>query len=52
MWNNTYPYARPLFMYTNGKPKGEAKKFIDFVVSAEGQKIVEEQGFVPLKKQK
>ncbi len=52
VWNNTYPYARPLFMYTNGKPKGEAKKFIDFVVSAEGQKIVEEQGFVPLKKQK
>ena len=44
-----YPYARPLFMYTNGKPQGNAKLFIDFVLSEEGQKIVEEQGFVPLK---
>ncbi|MEI7904345.1 MAG: phosphate ABC transporter substrate-binding protein [Candidatus Firestonebacteria bacterium] len=52
VWNNTYPYSRPLFMYTNGKPQGEAKKFIDFVLSAEGQSIVEEQGFVPLRKLK
>ena len=52
VWSNTYPYARPLFMYTNGKPQGETKKFIDFVLSADGQKIVEEQGFVPLKKLK
>jgi len=52
VWSNTYPYSRPLFMYTNGKPKGESKKFIDFVLSAEGQKIVEEQGFVPLRKLK
>ncbi len=44
-----YPYSRPLFMYTNGEPKGEAKKFMDFVLSKEGQKIVEEEGFVALK---
>jgi phosphate transport system substrate-binding protein len=44
-----YPYSRPLFMYTNGKPKGLAKQFIDFLMSAEGQKIVEQAGFVPLK---
>ena len=45
----TYPISRPLFMYTNGKPKGLAKDFIDFVLSKEGQRIVKEQGFVPLK---
>jgi len=45
----TYPISRPLFMYTNGKPKGLAKDFIDFVLSEEGQRIVKEQGFVSLK---
>ncbi|MBI5418188.1 phosphate ABC transporter substrate-binding protein [Candidatus Poribacteria bacterium] len=46
---NKYPISRPLFMYTNGAPKGDIKKFIDFILSAEGQKIVEEEGFVGLK---
>jgi phosphate transport system substrate-binding protein len=36
-------------MYTNGDPKGLAKDFIDFILSPEGQKIVEEVGFVSLK---
>jgi phosphate transport system substrate-binding protein len=43
-----YAYSRPLFMYTDGEPKGEVKNFIDFVLSEDGQKIVEEEGFVPL----
>jgi len=45
----TYPISRPLFMCTNGKSKGLAKDLIDFVLSEEGQRIVKEQGFVPLK---
>jgi phosphate transport system substrate-binding protein len=45
----TYPIARPLFMYTNGKPKGLAADFINFVLSAEGQEIVKDEGFVALK---
>jgi len=44
-----YKLSRPLFMYTNGKPKGLAKKFIDFVLSLAGQRIVEDLGFVPLR---
>jgi len=44
-----YPYSRPLFMYTDGQPQGKVKDFIDFILSAGGQKIVEEQGFVGLK---
>jgi phosphate transport system substrate-binding protein len=46
--NKTYPYARPTFYYTNGEPVGEAKKFLDFTIGAEGQKIVKQVGFVPL----
>ena len=44
-----YPYSRPLFMYTDGKPQGMVKDFIEFILSSEGQKLVEEQGFVGLK---
>ncbi len=44
-----YPLARPLYMYTNGVPSGMAKTFIDFVLSPDGQRIVDEQGFVPIK---
>jgi phosphate transport system substrate-binding protein len=47
--NNTYPIGRPLFMYTNGNPKGVTKDVLDFIKSADGQKIVEEEGFVGLK---
>ena len=44
-----YPYARPTFYYTNGEPSGEAAKFIEFTLSAEGQKIVAKVGFVPVR---
>lgn len=43
-----YPIARPLYMYTNGDPKGAVKKFLDFVKSKEGQALAESQGFVGL----
>jgi len=48
--SNKYSLARPLFMYTNGSPQGVVKDFLDFVLSEEGQKLVEEAGFVGLKK--
>lgn len=43
-----YKLARPLYMYTNGAPKGLVKDFIDFILSIDGQKLVKEVGFVPL----
>lgn len=43
-----YPLSRELYMYTNGEPKGEVAKFITFVKSPEGQKIVAKEGFVPI----
>ena len=44
-----YKLARPLFMYTDGEPRGLAGEFINFILSPKGQKIVEELGFVPVK---
>jgi phosphate transport system substrate-binding protein len=43
-----YPISRPLYLYMNGEPKGETAKFIRFVLSPDGQKIVVKEGFVPV----
>lgn len=43
-----YPIARALYQYTNGKPKGMVREFIAFILSSEGQKIVDEMGFYPV----
>lgn len=43
-----YPISRKLYMYTAGEPQGEAKAFIDWVLSPAGQQIVGKEGFVPL----
>ena len=47
--NLTYPVSRKTFYYTNGDAKGEAKAFLDFTLSPEGQKIVQQVGFAPVK---
>ena len=46
-----YPISRPLYMYTNGRPKqGSALyDFVNFSGTPEGKKIIEDTGFVPLK---
>jgi len=44
-----YPIWRYLYFYTNGKPKGETGKFIDFALSSEGQAIVEQVGYYSIK---
>jgi phosphate transport system substrate-binding protein len=43
-----YPLSRELYMYTDGEAKGDVAKYIGFVKSPEGQKIVVKEGFVPL----
>jgi phosphate transport system substrate-binding protein len=47
--DKSWPYARPTFYYTNGEPKDEAKKFVEFTLSEEGQKVVKQVGFVTVK---
>ncbi len=46
--NGEYPISRPLFLYTNGSPEGLVKKFVDYVLSKEGQDIVLATDFVPV----
>jgi phosphate transport system substrate-binding protein len=41
-----YEIARPLYLYTNGQATGVVKRFIDFCLSSQGQKIVKETGYV------
>jgi phosphate transport system substrate-binding protein len=43
--SGAYPISRPLFMATNGKPKGTAAEFIQWIVGPEGQAIVGREGF-------
>ena len=47
--SGTYPIVRPLNMLTNGEPAGEVKAFLDFIFSAEGQAVVEEEGYLSVK---
>ncbi len=47
--NKTYPISRALYFYTNGTPTGDAKVFVDFVLSNEGQQIVKKMDFVPIR---
>ena len=41
--------SRMLYMYTNGEAKGDVKKYLDFLIGADGQKYVAREGFVTLK---
>jgi phosphate transport system substrate-binding protein len=43
-----YPISRPLLMITQGPPSGIAKSYLDFILSPAGQKIITDEGFVPL----
>jgi phosphate transport system substrate-binding protein len=47
--NNKYPITRYLYMYLRNRPTGELKKYIDWILSPEGQKIVTEVGYFPVK---
>jgi hypothetical protein len=44
--NGMYAISRDLILVTKGEPEGMIKFFIDWVLSAEGQDIVQSEGFV------
>ena len=46
--SKAYPIARDLFIYTTGEPKGEVKKYLDWIKGPEGQAIVKAEGFAAL----
>ncbi len=47
--NGTYPVSRGLYLYTNGEPTGDVAKFVSYILSPAGQKIVSSVDYIPLK---
>lgn len=46
--DKTYPISRPLFFYFDKQLDSKLHPFLEFILSAEGQGIVKEVGYVPL----
>jgi phosphate transport system substrate-binding protein len=44
-----YPITRFLYMYLRNRPTGETKKYIDWILGPEGQSVVTEVGYFPVK---
>jgi len=47
--DRSYPIARPLFMYTDGEPKGAIKEYMDWIKSDVGQCILKKKGYAPIR---
>jgi phosphate transport system substrate-binding protein len=47
--NETYPVVRPLIYYYNTAKEATIKRFLDFTLSPEGQKIVSDLGYITVK---
>ncbi|RZN32427.1 MAG: hypothetical protein EF813_11870, partial [Methanosarcinales archaeon] len=44
-----YVISRTLLMITNGEPDADEQAFLDFVLSEDGQQIVKEENFIPVR---
>jgi phosphate transport system substrate-binding protein len=47
--DHSYPIARPLFMYTDGEPKGAIKEYMDWIKSDTGQCILLKKGYASVR---
>jgi phosphate transport system substrate-binding protein len=47
--SGAYKVARGLYSNTKGTPQGLTKKFLDYLYSAEGRKIIARKGFIPVR---
>ena len=47
--DGSYPVTRNLFFYTRVRPAGDTKKFIDWVLSDEGQALATKVGYFPVR---
>ena len=46
--NGKYKFVRPFLFLFNGEPEGEAKSFLEFVLSPTAQKLLFKEGLVPV----
>ena len=47
--DGSYPITRSLFLYTRTRPAGDVKKFVDWVLSPEGQALATQVGYFPVR---
>ncbi len=47
--NNTYPFCQTVYAVTTGSESYNTKKFIEWILSPQGQELVEKTGYIPLK---
>lgn len=48
IWSGDYSISRYLYCFTNGEATGKIKDFMDFIISPDGQKVVETMEYIPL----
>ena len=47
MKNGSYKVARPfLVLYKEGKPSAETQKFLDWMLTEDAQKLVDQNGYI------
>ncbi len=46
--NGSYKVARPFLVLYKGEPTAETKKFLDWMLSADAQKIVDQKGYISI----
>jgi phosphate transport system substrate-binding protein len=49
MKTGDYPLSRFLYIYVKNKPTGKMKEFIDWILSDEGQGVVSQVGYFPIR---
>ena len=47
--NRTYPVVRPLYFYYDQANEKRIKPYLDYLLSDQGQRMVAETGFIPVK---
>lgn len=47
--NSSYPFIADFYAVTNGEPEGNTKLLINWILSPQGQEIIEKTGYTPLK---
>lgn len=46
--DHSYAMFRPLYLITDGEPSGSARTFVDYVLSDDGQRLVNKHGYLNL----
>jgi len=52
IWSGKYSISRYLYCFTDGKTNPGVEKFLEFILSGEGQELVKEMEYIPLLKNK